>query len=195
MNPHDFVLSWLPPAPARVLEVGCGRGELARAMAAAGHAVVAIDPDAPPGPLFQAVSLEDFEDPGPFDVVVAVRSLHHVRDLDAALDKLAALLAPGAWVVLADYGWERMDHATAAWMAPEDPAGFLRTWADDVAGLHRGADVLAGLERRFDRVHGADAPYLRPEREPEEARLIAAGAIRALGIRWVGRARARARRA
>lgn len=51
--------------PARVLEVGCGRGDLARAIAEAGHEVVAIDPHAPAGDLFRATSLEEFADPEP----------------------------------------------------------------------------------------------------------------------------------
>src|SRR5919197_4338609 len=89
---HAFVHAHLPSPPARVLEVGCGRGDLARALARAGHRVVAIDPHAPPGELFRTTTLEDFADPDPFDAVVASRSLHHVADLPAALDKIARLL-------------------------------------------------------------------------------------------------------
>src|ERR671933_451325 len=39
-----YVRSALPPAPARVLEVGAGSGELAADLRAAGYDVVAIDP-------------------------------------------------------------------------------------------------------------------------------------------------------
>src|SRR4051812_44346975 len=39
-----FVLAELPAPPARVLEIGAGSGELARALTAAGYDVVAIDP-------------------------------------------------------------------------------------------------------------------------------------------------------
>src|SRR5918998_551621 len=84
----EFVLSQLAAPPARVLEVGCGEGELARAMAGEGYEVVAIDPDAPEGPIFRRTTIEEFDDPGPFDAVVASRSLHHVHDLGGALDKL-----------------------------------------------------------------------------------------------------------
>src|SRR5919202_5559733 len=72
----DFVLSQLGDGRRRVLEVGCGSGELARALADAGHDVTAIDPEAPEGPLFRRVTLEAFDDPRPFDAVVASRSLH-----------------------------------------------------------------------------------------------------------------------
>src|SRR3712207_9593084 len=40
-----FVRAVLPPAPARVLEVGCGGGELAAALADGGYTVVALDAD------------------------------------------------------------------------------------------------------------------------------------------------------
>src|SRR5687768_9945052 len=78
-----FVLSQLPPPPRRVLEVGCGRGELALALDAAGYEVVAVDPDAPEGPIFRRTTIEELDEPGPFDAIVAAFSLHHVHDLDA----------------------------------------------------------------------------------------------------------------
>src|SRR5206468_8596581 len=49
----EWVLSQLPDPPTRLLEVGCGGGELARLLAAAGHEVVAIDPRAPEGRIFR----------------------------------------------------------------------------------------------------------------------------------------------
>jgi 2-polyprenyl-3-methyl-5-hydroxy-6-metoxy-1,4-benzoquinol methylase len=78
-----------------VLEVGCGEGELAQALARAGHHVTAIDPRAPEGPIFQRVRLEEFSDPGPFEHVVAILSLHHVEDVGMALGNIADLLRAG----------------------------------------------------------------------------------------------------
>src|SRR5829696_6275546 len=88
----EFALSQLPPAPQRVLEVGCGQeGGVAPALAEAGYDVLAIDPEAPEGALYRRVTLEELDDPGPFDAVVAGRVLHHVHPLGPALDKLARL--------------------------------------------------------------------------------------------------------
>src|SRR5436309_9493962 len=87
-----FALSQLPEPPRRVLEVGCGYdGGVAPELAAEGYDVLAIDPEAPEGPLYRQIALEDLDDPGPFDAVVGGRVLHHVDPLDSALDKLAAL--------------------------------------------------------------------------------------------------------
>src|SRR5207244_1306705 len=112
----DFVLSQLPPA-VRVLEVGCGReGGVAPALAAAGHDVLAIDPEAPEGHLYRRVTLEELDDPGPFDAVVAGRVLHHVHPLGPALEKLAAL-AP--LLVLDEFAWNHLDEPTTAWYERE----------------------------------------------------------------------------
>ncbi len=72
---EEFVLGQIGDPPARVLEVGCGEGELARAMARTGHSVTAIDPRAPEGPIFRRVRIEDLSDPGPFLRAEIARSL------------------------------------------------------------------------------------------------------------------------
>src|SRR4029450_10111858 len=73
----EFVLSQLRPASARVLEVGCGKGEVARALAAKGYDIVAIDPEAPDGPIFRRTTIEDFQDPGSVDAGGVSVELHH----------------------------------------------------------------------------------------------------------------------
>ncbi|MBA2331336.1 MAG: methyltransferase domain-containing protein, partial [Actinobacteria bacterium] len=47
----EFARRHLPTPPARLLEVGCGQGELTTALAVAGYDVLGIDPAAPLGEL------------------------------------------------------------------------------------------------------------------------------------------------
>ena len=206
MDLEAFVLAHLPPAPARLLEVGCGEGLLARALGGAGHAVTAIDPRAPDGPLFRRVTLEELAEPGPFDAVVASRSLHHVESLDTALDRITALLVPGGVLVVNDFAKERLAGPTAVWYldrrrdlaaagdrdAPASLDACLREWEEDHAGLHGYEAMRAALDARFRECFFAWVPYLHHELaevapQAAEQALIEAGAIRATGFRYVGK--------
>lgn len=136
--------------------MGCGDGELALAIAAAGHEVVAIDPEAPAGETFRRTTIEAFAEPGPFDAVVASRSLHHVEDLGSVLDKLVRLLRDDGSLVLNEFAWDRLEP-----MTPE--------WEEEHEGLH-GYDVMRPeLDARFEErlfewrpypVDGEDVPGL-----------------------------------
>jgi SAM-dependent methyltransferase len=204
MSLQSFVESHLPPAPAHVLEVGCGRGQLARAVARSGYDVVAIDPDAPEGHLFESVALEDFAATETFDAVVASRALHHMRDLRGALEKITRLLRPGGSLILDEHAYDRLDEKTARWYleqraasepdAPGSLEACLADWEADHADLHGSAAMLTELDRRFVERFFCWTPYLYGElagvEEEEERQLIEAGAIQAMGFRYVGEQRA-----
>jgi len=195
----DFVLSQLPPAPARVLEVGCGEeGGVTPALADAGYDVLGIDPRAPKGPLFRRVTLDELE-PDRYDAVVAGRVLHHVVDLDAALDKLAAA-AP--LLILDEFAWERMDEPTIDWyegqyrmlqLAGSEPPGppDLAKWRREHADLHPSDALRAALDTRYDARHFEWRPYLYrwlggPAALALEQMLVDSDLIRALGFRYAG---------
>jgi SAM-dependent methyltransferase len=111
-----FVREQLPPAPAGVLEVGCGTlGGFVPALVDGGYQAVGVDPQAPEGSDYRRVEVERDEPQHPVDCVVASLSLHHVADLDAALDRLQDLLAPAGKLVVVEWAWERFDEATARW--------------------------------------------------------------------------------
>ena len=189
MNLEPFVSAHLPTAPARVLEVGCGRGARAHAMARLGHDVLAIDPRAPEGDLFRRVSLEDLADPGPFDAVVANRSLHHIHDLPAAVEKIARVLSPGGRLLLHEHAWDVVDEPTLRWYHEHGGHG---DWRADHAGLHSSEAMLAALAPRFAERSLEWTPYLGGELgvEPEvERAAIDSGAIRATGFLYVGERR------
>jgi SAM-dependent methyltransferase len=198
---ETFVAAHLRQPRARVLEVGCGRGELAVAMAGRGYEVTAIDPDAPEGDIFQAVSLEEFTGCGPFDAVIANRSLHHIPDLGGALDKIARVLGPTGVLILHEHAWDRLDEPTARWYlerrAETDPdvprslEACFADWREDHSGLHGYAVMREELDRRFVERSFAWTPYLYGELagavdEAEERALIGAGVIQATGFNYVG---------
>ena len=195
-----FVASQLPTGPARVLEVGCGDGRLARELDELGHQVVAIDPAAPMGTIFQAVSLEEFADPAPFDAVVASRSLHHIHDLPGGLSKLHRLLVPGGLLILVEHAFDRLDEPTARWYlerrrakgphAPTSLQACIAEWEADHADLHGYTAMRRELDLRFTERWFAWTPSLYLELgqalEEEERKLIEAGSIKATGFQYVG---------
>jgi SAM-dependent methyltransferase len=205
----EFLRAQLPPAPARVLEIGCGPGDLARSLDAAGYEITAIDPEAPAGEIFRRVGIEDFEGAGPYDAVVASRSLHHIHDLTAAVERIAALLRPGGTFVLAEFARERMRGATAAWYHRQRQAlaavgalppvaerceDWLHGWEGHHGDLHPAAAILDEVARRFDELHLEWTPYLFEHQldealEPLERALIERGLIEPTGLRWAGTVR------
>jgi hypothetical protein len=201
----EFTLSQLAPEPQRVLEVGCGcEGGVAPALARAGHEVLAIDPDAPAGPLYRQVTIEELDDPGPFDAVVAGRVLHHVQPLGPALDKLAGL-AP--LLVVDEFAWNHMDPPTVDWYesqhrllvaAGREPKGppDLGKWRRRHSDLHPYETLRAELDSRYETVLFEWRPYLYlwlegPASEALESTLIDAKAIRPIGFRYVGSTRSK----
>ena len=195
----DFVLSQLPAPPARVLEVGCGKeGGVTPALAAAGYDVLGIDPSAPKGPLFRRMALEQLG-PDRYDAVVAGRVLHHVEDLDVALDKLAAA-AP--LLLLDEFAWERMDEPTIDWyegqyrmleLSGAEPPGppEIAAWRREHADLHPSDVVRGAVDKRYDQRHFEWRPYLHrwlggPATLALEQMLVDSDLIRALGFRYAG---------
>jgi SAM-dependent methyltransferase len=189
---------YLPEPPARVLEIGCGRGELAFALADAGYDIVAIDPEAPAGRIFRRTTIEELDAAEEFDAVVSQRTLHHVDDLAAAVAKIADV-AP--LLVVDDFGWDLLDEPTGEWYegqrgtlvaaggAPHGPT--LTGWYRHHAGLHGFDAMRSALAQRFVGRRFEPQPYLYhylggEATEAAERRLIDGGAIRALGFRWIG---------
>jgi SAM-dependent methyltransferase len=202
----DFLGEQLPPAPARVLDVGCGAGELTTALAVEGYDVLGIDPRAPQGDRFRRVLLEDLDPKDEtFDAVVASHSLHHIRDLDQALDRIAALLRPGGVLVLDEHGWDAADEPTLDWFwnqrralaaaghgdAPASLAAMRDEWETEHLGLHGLETMRSAIAERFEERSFVRTPFLHRllggvATEVLEQALVEAGAIQPLGFRYAG---------
>jgi SAM-dependent methyltransferase len=162
---EGFVLHQIGDPPARVLEVGCGKGDLAVALDRAGYSVTAIDPRAPEGSIFRRVGIEEFSEPGPFDHVVAILSLHHVEDIGGALDKIVSLLRAGGTLVVVEFAWDRIDAATAEWALARLPyasASGKRSWLEGCCRgrAHDGGDKGGHLHAEAHVARWADEERL-----------------------------------
>lgn len=210
------VLVSLPPPPAVVVELGCGRhGGFVPALLEDGYQPLGIDPDAPEGERYQRSEFEQSSLPPTVHAIVACTSLHHVGDPGAVIDRMAAALVPGGVVVIVEWDWKSFDEATANWcferlgdQASDEHDGWLehqrRHWIEsgqpweryvrgwvDREGIHPADLLLAELDSRFDRLSCARGPYFFPDlvktTEEDELRAIGEGLIKATRIDYVGR--------
>lgn len=110
----DWINSLSSVAGLQVLDVGCGGGILADAMARKGAQVLGIDlatkalkvaqlhalEGQTPNVLYREISAEALamEQPGSFDVVTCMEMLEHVPDPASVVAACAALVKPGGWV-------------------------------------------------------------------------------------------------
>ena len=157
----------------RLLDVGCGRGDLAAAFAARGWRAAGVDPSAEAVALARARGVDarvgtletaQFDD-APFDAVVMRHSLEHVPDPRADLGRIRELLRPGGLVAVSVPNfdsWERRRFGSA-WFhldLPRHRTHFgpraLRVALDgagfDVVSLETGGDpgsLLASVQYKL----------------------------------------------
>jgi len=172
----------------RILEVGCGTGALARALAASNFEVTAIDRTI--SPLLRVAGARSTEphvdfverdffafEARPFDAVVFTASLHHIAPLGDAAAKARSLVAQGGLVIADEFDIASPDRETVRWYyetqellaasgvlaadrvdAPN--TDLLERWrAAHEDGLHTGQQMRQALAA-LGSFSAAPAPYL-----------------------------------
>jgi trans-aconitate 2-methyltransferase len=131
---YDLLKLVIPKKSMRVLDLGCGTGELTREMHRhfkAAHTLGVDSSDAmmerardvvEPGLAFERGRIEDFHvDDGAFDLVLSNAALHWVDDHEAVLARLTRALAPGGQLaVQMPANQDHPSHVVAAALA-KDP--------------------------------------------------------------------------
>ena len=143
--------------PARVVDLGCGTGELTKILhekVGAGSTLgidssaemLAKSPQGVAGLRFERREIEAFfeENGEPFDLIFSNAALHWVEDHDTLLDRLARRLAP---------------HGEIAIQMPANFDHVSHALAEEVARMPRFSAALGGFVRK--------PPVLAPERYAE----------------------------
>ena len=118
---YDFIRRFLPPDGKRLLEIGCGTGELAAYLTKDGFQVTALDRDREMVAAARRLGVDarlaewpDFRD-GLFDAVLFTQSLHHIHPLRAAVRQAAACLSEGGRIIVEEFAYECADEKTLRW--------------------------------------------------------------------------------
>jgi SAM-dependent methyltransferase len=140
------------PVSAHVIEVGCGKGHVTQALSNRGFRVVGLDADSESVaianehgvPVLQATWPEFVSTP--VDAIAFTRSLHHIGDLQRAVQKARDTLKPNGKLLVEDFAFDAADEATIAW--------FI-----DIA--RNSALVKAGASDLISALIGSDDPVTR----------------------------------
>jgi ubiquinone/menaquinone biosynthesis C-methylase UbiE len=112
---RGLMLELLPPAPARVADLGCGTGTLSALLTDEGYDVTGLDfspqmiararSKAPTVEFVQADASAPPLEPASYDVVLSRHVLWAMPDPAAALARWEGLLRPGGRLVLVEGSW------------------------------------------------------------------------------------------
>jgi SAM-dependent methyltransferase len=157
---YDFICRSLPQPCDRILEIGCGPGELAAHLSDHGFQVTAIDCDEESiaaarrlGVNARVMKWPDFNDSG-FDAVLFTRSLHHIRPIRDAVEAAAKCLRSGGRIIVEDFAHDSADERTLRWFASASrivvASGLFVERHELIDEMIRTSDLLAAWRKHHD---------------------------------------------
>ena len=181
------LLRHIPPNARRGLDVGCGDGVIARALARRGLAVLALDISPRMIDLARArtdpalrveyqlgdIMTTDLPADG-FDLVISVNMVHHLP-LRAVVLRLATLVAPGGYLLIQD-----VETRSGIRYLPLNVAAAIRRRFRALVTPPRIPPQVAALYQR----HGADELYLTPPETVREYRALLPEALIERNLEW-----------
>ena len=127
---------------------------------------------------------------------MASYALHHIESLHPAVGQIADLLTPDGKLVVQEFGWDRVDGATADWYSRQDGGlsstkSVLAEWVADHRGytVTRRCDALsidASVRTSSSGGLTSTAVWSVMTSSASERAAIKQGDIQAVGFRYVG---------
>jgi SAM-dependent methyltransferase len=181
-----FVQKHLKASNQKILEVGCGLGDVAKALQDLGHAVKAIDLDIDSVVATRAKGVEaeksdiiHLRESNRYDCVLFTRSLHHINPIENALQNTFQALRPGGLLLVEDFAVERPDIPTLTWLhgleglLDKKKAVFsdcLARWQEEhkeVPPLHTGETMINEISKAFQMESRETCAYLYRQFVPQ----------------------------
>ena len=184
----EFLVSRIPIG-AKVLEVGCGEGQIACELLQRGYRVTGLDSDSEAITRAQArgvravvASWPKFDRGVSFDAIAFTRSLHHINPLRESIVRARELLNPNGFLLIEDFALDDVNEATVAWFAKVlrstqgkalinpvtdqlvtqllSATDIMQTWRDNRAhDLHPFRAINEAIAAQFVVLETQSAPY------------------------------------
>ena len=186
----SFIESKINLSGIHVLDVGCGRGELASALQNKGANVVGIDLSEESVMAAKKLGVKavqgdflEFDHPSKFDLILFSRSLHHLHPVSDAALRAAQLLHPDGLLVAEEFAAEKVGEPWLAWLRAADaaitpslrrdenevghkyafPVESVERWQNHLFEKHsvaKSGEILSSLDQAFADCTVLQVPYL-----------------------------------